>query len=290
MVSPPRYEIEHVSRYFYDTPVRHSVMSLCLMPRDDGGQRLLQFSVSTDPLASMNSETDSFGNTKHVLNIHRQYQTLEIITHSTVETTPPAPLPASLGPTAWEDTRRDRESLAQWQFTHDSAFVRPSPTLTDFVERVGIKPTGDPLESVSLLSDSLYHSLQYVPGSTSAISPIEHALESGQGVCQDSAHIMIAIARSWGVPARYVSGYLYVAGEDGEQARASASHAWVECLLPGLAWTGFDPTNHCLADERHVRIAVGRDYHDVSPIRGVLQGGGGVRLEVEVRMGLEGNG
>ena len=290
MISFRRYEIEHVSRYFYDIPVRNSVMSLCLMPRDDGGQRLLRFSVSTDPLASMNSETDSYGNTKHVLNIHRQHQFLEIVTSSTVETTPPTPLPASLKDGVWEKIRSDRESLAHWDFTHDSAFVRPSPTLTDFVERVGIKPTGDPLESVSLLSDSLYHSLQYVPGSTSAISPIEHALESGQGVCQDYAHIMIAIARSWGVPARYVSGYLYVAGEDGEQARASASHAWVECLFPSLGWVGFDPTNHCLADERHVHMAVGRDYHDVSPVRGVLRGGGGVRLEVAVRMGLEGNG
>ena len=285
MASLPRYEIEHVSRYFYDIPVRHSVMSLCLMPRDDRGQRLLRFSISTDPQASMNSETDSFGNTKHVLNIHRQHQFLEIITSSTVETTPP-PTPSSLETSAWDEIRSSRESLALWDFTHDSPFVRPSPALTDFVERVGINPTADPLESMSLLSDTLYHELQYVPGSTSAISPIEHALESGQGVCQDYAHIMLAIARSWGMPARYVSGYLYVAGRDGQQARTSASHAWVECLFPDIGWTGFDPTNHCLADERHVRVAVGRDYQDVSPVRGVLQGGGGVRMEVEVRMGL----
>ena len=287
MASPPRYEIEHVSRYFYDIPVRNSVMSLCLMPRDDNGQRLLRFSVSIDPLASMNSETDTYGNTKHVLNIHRQHQYLEIITRSTVETTPSQPLPDSLMDGAWEEIRSERESLAYWDFTHDSAFARPSRTLTAFVESAGIKPTKDPLESVSLLSDSLYHALQYVPGSTSAVSPIEHALESGQGVCQDYAHIMLAIARSWGVPARYVSGYLYVAGKDGEQARTSASHAWVECLFPGLGWVGFDPTNHCLADQRHVRVAVGRDYQDVSPVRGVLQGGGGVRMEVEVSMGLE---
>ena len=287
MISLRRYEIEHVSRYFYNVPVRNSVMSLCLMPRDDRGQRLLRFSISTDPQASMNSETDSFGNTKHVLNIHRQHQFLEIVTSSTVETTPPS-MPSSLGPSAWEEIHRGRESLAHWDFTHDSAFARPSPALTDFVERVGINPTADPLESMSLLSDTLYHELQYVPGSTSAISPIEHALESGQGVCQDYAHIMLAIARSWGMPARYVSGYLYVAGRDGQQARTSASHAWVECLFPDIGWTGFDPTNHCLADERHVRVAVGRDYQDVSPVRGVLQGGGGVRMEVEVRMGLAG--
>ncbi len=287
MASLPWYEIEHASRYFYDIPVRHSVMSLCLMPRNGGGQRLLRFSVSIDPPASMNSETDTYGNTKHVLNIHRQHQFLEIVARSTVETTPPPTPPSSLGPSAWEEMRSNRGSLAHWDFTHDSAFVRPSPALTQFVQRAGIKPTKDPLESVSLLADSLYHALRYVPGSTSAVSPIEHALESGQGVCQDYAHIMIAIARSWGVPARYVSGYLYVAGKDGERARTSASHAWVECLFPGLGWVGFDPTNHCLADQRHVRVAVGRDYQDVSPVRGVLQGGGGVRMEVEVSMALE---
>ena len=126
--------------------------------------------------------------------------------------------------------------------------------------------------------------MPYVPGSTSASSPIDDILESEEGVCQDFAHVMIAIARSWGVPARYVSGYLYVTGQSGEQAPAAGSHAWVEYWSPGLGWTGFDPTNHCLADERHIRVAVGRDYHDVAPVRGVLQGGSEPRLEVEVRV------
>ncbi len=95
---------------------------------------------------------------------------------------------------------------------------------------------------------------------------------------------MIAIARSWGIPARYVSGYLSVTGQAGEQAPGNATHAWVECLLPELGWVGFDPTNQSLADDRHVRIAVGCDYQDVSPTRGVFQGGGETRLEVDVRV------
>ena len=125
--------------------------------------------------------------------------------------------------------------------------------------------------------------IEYVPGSTSAISPIDHILESGRCVCQDYAHVMIVIARSWGVPTRYVSGYVHVS-ETGKQTPESASDAWVECLLPDLGWVGFDPTNRSLADERCVRIAVGCDHQDVSPTRGVLVGGGESSLEVSVRM------
>ena len=284
MVGLIRYDIQHVSRYFYDAHVRNSVMALCLMPRDDSGQRLRSFSITTDPPSSMNTEVDSFGNTKHVLNIHRSHETLELVTRASVETSPSRPLPVSLGPGSWEEVRSGTGSFLGWDFTHDSAFVSHSPALADFIGRAGIKPVGDPLESALALSDTLFHELRYVPGSTSAVSPIEQTLESGEGVCQDYAHIMIAIARSWGLPSRYVSGYLYVTGQIDEQTIPTASHAWVECWFPGLGWTGFDPTNHCLADHRHIRIAVGRDYGDVTPIRGVLQGGAEARLEVEVQV------
>ena len=103
-----------------------------------------------------------------------------------------------------------------------------------------------------------------MPGSTTAVSPIDHILETGEGVCQDYAHVMIAIARSWGVPTRYVSGYVS-ARKAGMSAPQSATHAWAECFLPDLGWTEFDPTNPELPSERRVRVAVGRDYHDVSP-------------------------
>ncbi len=278
-----RYEIEHISRYLYASPVRHCVMSLCMKPRDDSGQRLLRFEVTTDPPASLNGETDSFGNTKHVLNIHREHVALEITARSTVETTPSVPPPDSLGTGAWEEIGSWMETFTHWDFTHASAFARPSPALTAFIERLGIRQGNDPLETLLRLSDSLHHSFEYVPGSTSAVSPIDHILESGRGVCQDYAHVMIAIARSWGVPARYVSGYVFV-NKAGEHAPESATHAWVECLLPDLGWTSFDPTNYSLPNEQHVRVAVGRDYQDVSPTRGVFMGGEKSSLEVNVRM------
>ena len=130
----------------------------------------------------------------------------------------------------------------------------------------------------------LHRSFTYLPGSTWVVSPIEHILDSRQGVCQDYAHVMIAIARSWHIPACYVSGYLYMDGQGGEAVPQKATHAWVECRLPGLGWIGFDPTNRSLANERHIRVAVGRDYQDVAPVRGVFVGGGESRLDVEVRV------
>ena len=284
MAGTARYEIEHVSRYAYTAPARYCVMRLCLKPRGDGRQRLLNFGVATDPSANLNAETDAFGNTRHVLNIHREHAALTITASCTIEVEPPKPLPATLGADAWTDIHALREDFVYWDYTRPSALTGPSPALTSFVDRLDIRAGGDPLESLLRLSDTLHCAFAYSPGSTSVISTIDHILETGQGVCQDYAHVMIAIARCWGIPTRYVSGYLHVTGNGGQQVPATLSHAWVECRLAGLGWIGFDPTNQSLADQRYVRVALGRDYQDVSPTRGVFRGGGESRLDVNVRM------
>lgn len=283
MTGAVRYEIEHISRYCYTAPVQQCVMLLCLEPRKGRGQRLLDFEIETQPPASLTRTTDCFGNARHLLDLHRAHQTLEIATRSTVEATPAPPLPRRLPTGAWEALGTREGSFADWDFTHPSALVRPSPALAAFVERHRIAPLDDPLESLLQLSHALHHCLHYIPGSTSAESPVEHILETGRGVCQDYTHLMLAIARSWGIPARYVSGYLHSA-QSGEQALNNATHAWVECRLPELGWVGFDPTNQHLAGAGNVCIAIGRDYRDVSPTRGVRQGGGATHLEIEVRM------
>ena len=284
MTGAVRYEIEHVSRYSYTAPVQQCVMLLCLEPREDRGQRLLDFEIETQPPANLNRETDCFGNTRHLLDLHQMHQILKITTRSTVEVAYAPPLPARLHTDAWTEIRSRRESCADWDFTHPSALVRPSPALAEFVDRHRIEPGEDPLESLMQLSHTLHDCLQYIPGSTTAESPVEHIIETGRGVCQDYAHLMIAIARSWGISARYVSGYLNPTDQSDEQAPSNATHAWVECRLPELGWVGFDPTNQSFAGEGgKVHIAVGRDYHDVSPTRGVLQGGGATRLKVDVR-------
>ena len=280
--TPALYEIEHASRYLYASPVRHSILSLCLKPRNDRLQRLLSYEVITNPQAHLSSETDFYGNTKQILNIHKEHQALEITSLSVVECSPPPPTPGFYGVGAWEEILSWRDSFRHWEFTHPSAFARPSHALNSFLEELEVRPGDDPLQSLLRLSGTLFQRFQYVPGATSVLSPIEQILETGQGVCQDYAHVMIAIARGWHIPARYVSGYLYLDGSG--ESRHLASHAWVECLLPNLGWIGFDPTNNCTADERYVRVAIGRDYQDVPPVRGVLVGGGESRLEVSIRV------
>lgn len=279
-----QYEIEHVSRYQYASRARGCVMLLCLKPYSNERQRLLNFEIETRPSTSLTVETDCFGNARHVLNLHREHQHLEIAARCTVELAPSPPLPDRLGVDAWREIRSWGKSFVHWDFTHPSALAGPSNLLDDFVNRNGIECGDDPLKGLLQLSDTLHGSFRYLPGSTSVASPVDHILESGSGVCQDYAHAMIAIARSWGIPARYVSGYLRVARKVDGRVPDNATHAWVECLLPELGWVGFDPTNRRVVDQRHVRIAMGRDYQDVPPTQGVFQGGGETRLEVGVRM------
>ena len=305
-----RFEIEHVSRYRYASPAWYSVMSLCLRPRESVRQQLLQFDLSTHPLATLSTAIDPYGNTKHVFSVHQRHEALEIKARSSVETGPAAQLPGSLDSGAWDKIQAWQHSYALWDFTHDSPLAQSSPALSSFIQREGIEPADDPLQAVGMLSEKLHHVFDYVPGSTSVASPIDHILETGRGVCQDYAHVMIAIARSWGVPSRYVSGYVHVSGESHEHAQTSwqtqtssqtptssqtqtssqtpqtATHAWVECRLPGLGWVGFDPTNQTLAGDHHVSIAVGRDYQDVPPSKGILNGFVSSILEVDVRMRL----
>ena len=208
MAPTTRYEITHVSRYVYSSPVRGCVMSLCLEPSDDPPQRLLDFGIATTPLSSMNSETDCFGNAKHVINIHREHGALEIVARSEVEIAPAPPPSGVLGADAWEELGSWSGSFEHWDYTHPSVLTGPSARLGEFVERMDIRADGHPLEALTRLSDTLHRSFEYVPGITSAASPIDHVLETGRGVCQDYAHVMLAIARSWGVPSRYVSGYV----------------------------------------------------------------------------------
>src|SRR5258707_11218555 len=132
------------------------------------------------------------------------------------------------------------------------------------------------------MSTVLSKALDYETGVTDADSPIDTALKEGRGVCQDFAHIMIAICRSWGVPARYVSGYLFTNRATGDRSDPDATHAWVEVSLPSLRWVGFDPTNNTLAGERHVVVAIGRDYGDVPPSKGVYKGEADSELAVAV--------
>jgi transglutaminase-like putative cysteine protease len=133
------------------------------------------------------------------------------------------------------------------------------------------------------LNEAIYKLFAYVPNSTKVDSPIEEALRTRQGVCQDFAHIMIALVRRLNVPCRYVSGYMFHRDEDEhDRSLEGASHAWIEALVPGLGWVAFDPTNNLVGGDRHIRVAIGRDYADVPPTRGVYKGEAQSELSVAV--------
>ncbi len=284
-----RYRIEHITRFVYSEPVRRCTMSLCLQPLQAPGQRLVDFSVKTTPPSRLTTETDPFGNTRHVLTLHQDHNMLEVVSTSEVEMEPPLALHESLGMSTWDEVRAVGADPKWWDFTSASPLARPSPALSDFIRQLGVERRDGPLADLIALSDALNDAFEYMPGATSVDSTIDEFLTSCKGVCQDYTHVMVAIARSWGVPTRYVSGYLHVtdpgSGQPGS-AFGAATHAWAETHLPRLGWIGLDPTNRSLADQKYVRIAVGRDYQDVPPTRGVIAGGGDSQLDVDVRMTL----
>ena len=258
-------------------------MSLCLEPCTDADQRCVDFQVSTLPASSLFEEVDAFGNTKHSFTVNHMHETLEVVAHSAVEKPPSTPPSTSLGQEAWEEVRSWAGGYVCWEYMQPTPLTMSSLALARFIEERGIGITDDPLESLLGLADMLRLGLEYLPGSTSVVSTVDHIIETGQGVCQDYAHLMLAVARLWGIPGRYVSGYLY-GSKSAPQWEGTATHAWVECLLPEVGWVGFDPTNEGRIDENYVRIAAGRDYQDVAPTKGVLIGGGEGILEVNVKI------
>ena len=277
-----RFQVEHLSDFRYKEPAQGSLMVVRLRPREDGGQQVASFALEIDPVAAPIAFEDSFGNACHLFNVHRSHEHTVVRSTADVVTAPAPDLPDRMEMDAWDALAEAAAPLRHWEFLAPSRFARPSPALAAFTEANGLRRGGDPLSSLVEMARALHASFQYEPGSTAVDSPIEHILETGRGVCQDYTHVTIAIARSWGIPSRYVSGYLHREGAPGEQTPEGASHAWAEFLLPDLGWVGIDPTNDTLADHRHVRIAVGRDYADAAPTRGAVFGGGESRLDVRV--------
>jgi transglutaminase-like putative cysteine protease len=186
----------------------------------------------------------------------------------------------------WESLESDGVRGDCFDFLRPHGFATETPALTAFIARreIASLKRHDPLTALRALNETLYKSFEYETGVTGADSPIDHALTDGRGVCQDFAHIMIAICRGWGVPARYVSGYLYTDRARGDRSDPDHTHAWVEAFLPSLGWLGFDPTNNVLARERHIAIGIGRDYADVPPTRGVFKGEAESKLSVGVQV------
>jgi transglutaminase-like putative cysteine protease len=275
------YSIRHVTRFQYGARVYESVMEARMQPRSDSTQRCYSFKLAVQPRARVYLYRDSLANTVHYFDIPEIHQELAITAEALVDLDP-APIPDRLDEGDWKLLDPDLMPADAFEMLLPSRFARTSPALEELAVRIGAHRRRDPLSLLKELNQSMYGAFQYKSKTTRVDSPIEDALTSQEGVCQDFAHIFISLLRGMKIPARYVSGYLYHGREDKDRSSDGATHAWVEAWLPGPGWVGFDPTNNLLATERHIRTAVGRDYADVPPTRGVFKGEASTKLTVSV--------
>jgi len=279
------YLIRHTTGFAYEPAVGESVMEVRLQPRSDTRQRCLTSSISVVPQANVMVYRDFYGNAVHHFDIPGKHNAIELVSEATVDMLPRMD-PGSFRASTWEELD---ELVAQgdyWEMLLSSQYARVTPALEALRSELKLERHGDPLTVIKELNTQMYEAFDYVPNTTRVDSPIDDALRARQGVCQDYAHIMIALVRQLRIPCRYVSGYLYHGAKDHDRSLAGASHAWVEAYVGEAGWVEFDPTNNLPGCERHIRVAVGRDYADVPPTRGVHRGEAESELRVCVTVSL----
>jgi transglutaminase-like putative cysteine protease len=283
------FRIVHRTTYRYERQVTSGYSEVRLVPRTDGRQRRRSFDLAVDPMPSdRRARVDFFGNDTTYFEVATPHVQLTVTASSVVRVTSPEP---QLTPsTPWERTVDDVRSGAteEWVdarlFTLDSPLARRAPELAAYA--APSFPPGRPaLEAVLDLSGRIHRDFEFQPGSTTTTTPLLEVLAARTGVCQDFAQLLCGCVRSVGLPARYVSGYLETEAPPGAEklVGVDASHAWASVFVPPAGWFDVDPTNDALPAERHVTVAVGRDYGDVPPLRGVVfTSGGDHELEVAV--------
>ena len=280
------YRTTHVTRYTYDDPVSQCQTEVRLRPRESRRQQVRDWQLRVEPEpASMNKRTDYFGNEVYSFSILEPHDRLTVTATGRVELAAPANLlPSVTAP--WEAVRdqlgapRNAEALEASEFRWESPFVPWLAGLHSYARPV-FAPGRPIMEAAEELTHRIYTEFDYSPKATSIDTPLADVLQQKQGVCQDFAHVMIGAMRSLGLAARYVSGYLK---SGARYTGAEASHAWVSVFVPGTGWVDFDPTNDMVPGTGHVTLGWGRDYADVSPVKGVTIGGGEQAVEVEVRV------
>jgi transglutaminase-like putative cysteine protease len=254
--------IRHETRYRYDRPVKYSVQSLHLTPRRDLSQRALSWNISAP--GRRLEQIDAYGNISHLLTIEEPHREIQIIVRGVVET-------------ADAEARQEDGTLSPLAYLAPTQLTAPNEDLKAFAQSK-LQTISDPRERALALAEAVFDAVRYKPGTSDVQDSAAVAFKSGAGVCQDHAHVFIASARSVGMPARYVSGYLYT----GDSSDA-ASHAWVDVWLGSdIGWQSLDVTHKRTAVRTYCRLAVGRDYLDAAPVRGVRHGGGGEKMEATV--------
>jgi transglutaminase-like putative cysteine protease len=286
--------VTHETRYAYTPPVETAQHLAHLKPLATGSQRLVSHSLSISPEPAQRGESpDVYGNARAFFALDSTHEELVVTAESVVETGPPVLSPAASRELPWEEVRERFRYAKDLPFDPASEFVFASryvPRHEDFAAyaRSSFAPGRPVFDAAMDLTLRMYRDFVYDTESTEISTPAIEALAQRHGVCQDFAHIMIACFRTLGLPARYVSGYLLTQPPPGKArlVGADASHAWVSVYLPGEDgpgdWAEFDPTNGRQPGEDYVALAIGRDYSDVSPMRGVLHGGARHTLDVGV--------
>lgn len=286
------YRVTHTTTYSYSDSVSLSHNLLHLTARNSSHQvchrsRLLISPVPAVSTASM----DFFGNYSTFFTVQELHNKLKVTAINLTEVNPPFHPEFSSSP-PWEAVRDgflgkcDKDTLDAKQFIFESPYVPILSELRDYA--LPSFPQGQPLlEGVRLLTERIHADFKYNPAVTTVATPLKEVLEIRGGVCQDFAHLQIGCLRALGLSARYISGYLRTNPPPGQQRLqgADASHAWLSVFCPGTGWVDFDPTNNMVPGDTHILLAWGRDYDDVSPIKGIIIGGGqhtvGVGVDVE---------
>ena len=280
------YRVRHVTAYAYESPVEMATHLLHLLPRPLGRQRVLSVSLSSDPVPTRREEAqDHFGNPTAWLYLDHPHTRFSVTADSTVDVVSPPPMPASTPP--WESIRGQALRVAEV-----AEFLFPSPALPPVeAARAFFAPhftPGRPAgEAVEEMIARFRDGMAFRAGVTTVSTPVEEVLRRRAGVCQDFAHLMITGLRMLGIPARYVSGYIRTRPPPGGVRRVGAdqSHAWVAAWLGAEAgWVEMDPTNSLFVRDEHVVLGWGRDFGDVSPLLGVILGGGHHSVSVGVDM------
>ena len=285
------YHITHRTLYEYDAPVSVSHHVARLEPLITATQSRENFSLQVFPVPALRRErTDYFGNRLCFFAIQEIHSRLEIITSSRVTVLPRQPAQNESN-APWESVAKmfrdpvSPEVVEPYQFVFDSPQIRASLELFDYASESFAN--GQPLIAGARdLTRRLFTDFNFDPKATTVATPLEEVWENRRGVCQDFAHLGIACLRSLGLPARYVSGYLRTRPPEGKERLigADASHAWFSIFSPGTGWVDFDPTNNVQPSDEHITVAYGRDFGDVSPVAGILTGGGRHLVKVAVNV------
>jgi len=283
------YRITHRTLFEYAAPVSVSQHVARLTPRLTAAQAFGDFTLTIEPTPALRkTRTDYFGNELCFFSIQEVHQQLEIVTQSRVTVKPVAKISIEDSP-AWEEVARlfrdpvSPEVVEPYEFVFDSPQIRASQELAAYALECFGEET-PVLVGAKELTRRIFKDFKYDPKATTVATPLEEAWQKRRGVCQDFAHFGIACLRSLGLPARYVSGYLRTRPPEGKPrlVGADASHAWFSVFCPKNGWVDFDPTNNCLPGEEHITVAHGRDFGDVSPVAGILTGGGNHEVNVSV--------